>query len=517
MSDDIVSRKLDQALDEGVHHFDHLNMDSNKLAAKFEEQSIALEAAYDVNRHLNDQVEKLASDVETLKREQRDLLHRLKLALRVNSQEVDSSSSPSTRTPDTAIKQQQAIKPSSDNTTTTNNNETTDTAVVDMILQELRDQLDIYNPLGSWRVDPSEVFIEEEFLKKPLGQGTFCTTYLGIFRGSPVAVKKFQIDPPSSSPSSLGEQKLQIDSFIREAVALMSIKSPHLVGCYGMTIAPTECQLLLEYLPGGSLKEYFYGKEQSGTGSSNNNKGSLVVLRPSLLPAQNHPASSHTTTKSSSPSSPAASWLPLSTRLKLLLDIATGMMALEVNTPHPVLHRDLKPSNVLLTSRESGCITAKISDFGLAKLYTPQTSQNLTNETGTYLYMSPEMMRHESYTLLSDVWSFGCLAVEVISGKRPYSQYPYITPVSIALKVAEGELNPLTPSVRGGGSVLPEGLPSALLDVLFGCFEPDPVERPTFGMIVSVLRNVIDSRVVQTQESSGSGEGGGLLARWWGS
>jgi serine/threonine protein kinase len=509
MSDDIVLRTLDQAIDEGINRFDHLNMDSNKLAAKFEEQSIALEAAYDVNRHLNDQVEKLASDVETLEREQRDLLHRLKLALRVNSQEVDSSSSPSTTTPDTTIKL------SSDNNTTNNNNKTTDTAVVDIILQELRDQLDICNPFGLWRVDPSEVFIEEEFLKKPLGQGTFCTTYLGIFRGSPVAVKKFQIDPPSSSPSSLGEKKQQIDSFVREAVALMSIKSPHLVGCYGMTIAPTECQLLLEYLPGGSLKEYLYGKEQNGTGSGNhNNKGSLVVLRPSLVPAQSHPAS-HTTPKSLSPSSPAASWLPLSARLKLLLDIASGMMTLEVNTPHPVLHRDLKPSNVLLTSRESGCITAKVSDFGLAKLYTPQTSQNLTNETGTYLYMSPEMMRHESYTLLSDVWSFGCLAVEVISGKRPYSQHPYLTAVSIALKVAEGELNPLSSTGGGGGSVLPEGLPSALLDVLFGCFEPDPVERPTFGVIVSVLRNVIDSRVVQTQESSGSVEGGGLLARWW--
>lgn len=506
MSDDMISRTLDQTIDEGIN-LDRLNMvDSNKqLAAKFEEQSIALEAAHDVNRHLNNQVEKLASDVETLEREQRDLLHRLKLALRVNNnKEVDDSSSPSTTTPDTAIKL------SSDSN---DNNETTDTTVVDVILQELRDHLDISSSIDVWRVDPSEVFIEEEFIKNPLGQGTFCTTYLGIFRGSPVAVKKFQIDPPSSSasPSPSGEKKQQIDSFVREAVALMSIKSPHLVGCYGMTIAPTECQLLLEYLPGGSLKEYLYGKEQSFTGSGNN-KGSFLVLRPSLLPAQ----TSHTTTKSPS-LQPAASWLPLSTRLKLLLDIATGMMALEQSTPHPVLHRDLKPSNVLLTSRESGCITAKVSDFGLAKIYTPQASQNLTKETGTYLYMSPEMMRHESYTLSSDLWSFGCLAVEVISGKRPYSQYPYLTAVSIALKVAEGKLNPLSTTGvgGGGGSVLREGLPSALLDVLFGCFEPDPVERPTFGVIVSVLRNLIDSGVMQKQERS-SGSGGGLLMRWWG-
>jgi hypothetical protein len=91
--------------------------------------------------------------------------------------------------------------------------------------------------------------------------------------------------------------------------------------------------------------------------------------------------------------------------LPLALDIANGMAYLH---SRQVIHRDLKPSNVLLTRDRR----AKISDFGMS---VANQGQELTAETGTYRYMAPEVIRHESYSSNADVYSFGILLWQLIT------------------------------------------------------------------------------------------------------
>ena len=73
---------------------------------------------------------------------------------------------------------------------------------------------------------------------------------------------------------------------------------------------------------------------------------------------------------------------------------------------------------------------ARVADMGLARWLTPESMGVLTGETGTYLYMSPEMIRHELYNSRTDVYSWGVLLVELISQRTPYEDQ-HLTPLQV--------------------------------------------------------------------------------------
>lgn len=73
---------------------------------------------------------------------------------------------------------------------------------------------------------------------------------------------------------------------------------------------------------------------------------------------------------------------------------------------------------------------ARVADMGLARWLTPESMGVLTGETGTYLYMSPEMIRHELYNSRTDVYSWGVLLVELISQRTPYEDH-HLTPLQV--------------------------------------------------------------------------------------
>lgn len=83
----------------------------------------------------------------------------------------------------------------------------------------------------------------------------------------------------------------------------------------------------------------------------------------------------------------------------------------------------------LLTSGGHG----RVADMGLARWLTPESMGVLTGETGTYLYMSPEMIRHELYNSATDVFSWGVLLVEVVSQKIPYEDH-HLTPLQVSMQ-----------------------------------------------------------------------------------
>uniref|UniRef100_A0A0D9WZX2 Protein kinase domain-containing protein n=1 Tax=Leersia perrieri TaxID=77586 RepID=A0A0D9WZX2_9ORYZ len=107
-------------------------------------------------------------------------------------------------------------------------------------------------------------------------------------------------------------------------------------------------------------------------------------------------------------------------RLNIINGIARGLQYLHEESRLKIIHRDLKASNVLLDSEYN----PKISDFGLARLFGDDQSQDVTNHVmGTYGYMSPEYAMRGHYSIKSDVFSFGVLILEIVTGRRNNGSY----------------------------------------------------------------------------------------------
>ncbi|KXZ55549.1 hypothetical protein GPECTOR_2g1098 [Gonium pectorale] len=255
-----------------------------------------------------------------------------------------------------------------------------------------------------WLIQQSEVTIG-----RVLGEGEFGTTYLGSWRHAAVAVKIVRLNHAA-----------ELTSFLREVESMSYIRHPNVVPFLGACLAtPNQLSLVSEFMTGGTLADWIHpnGMPAPGTQSSGTSK-------------------------------------PLLERLTMAHQVALGMCALEACRP-AVLHRDLKPANVYLDTRG----VARIGDFGLSRRLLDEARSSLTGETGTYLYMAPEVMRHEVYDIKADVWSWGV----------------------VAMAVAEEQLSPVVP-----GSIHEE----VQLVLRLAC-QFDPEMRPDFASLADMLGSAI--------------------------
>lgn len=163
---------------------------------------------------------------------------------------------------------------------------------------------------------------------------------------------------------------------------------------------------------------------------------------------------------------------PFPSRYRVLLQLAQAIHHL--HSLH-VLHRDIKPSNILLDEKKN----CKLSDFGLSVLH--YHKQSKTGETGTYKYMAPEVIRHETYAFPCDVYSFAITAFETLTRTRPFST---MTPIQAAFAVADRGERPPLPDFGGGVGTKEKQF---LKGVIEECWKQSPDERPTMRSVTKWL------------------------------
>ncbi|KAG8043945.1 hypothetical protein GUJ93_ZPchr0458g22811 [Zizania palustris] len=194
-----------------------------------------------------------------------------------------------------------------------------------------------------------------------IGRGGFGTVYKGTTRNArDVAVKVLS-----------AESRQGIREFLTEIDVITNVKHPNLVELIGCCVEGNNRILVYEYLENSSLDR-------------------------ALLGSNSEPAN--------------FTW---SIRSAICIGIARGLAYLHEEIASPIVHRDIKASNILLDKNYN----PKIGDFGLAKLFPDNITHISTRVAGTTGYLAPEYAWHGQLTKRADIYSFGVLVLEIVSGK----------------------------------------------------------------------------------------------------
>ncbi|XP_020685743.1 putative receptor-like protein kinase At4g00960 isoform X1 [Dendrobium catenatum] len=195
-----------------------------------------------------------------------------------------------------------------------------------------------------------------------LGEGGFGPVYKGLLEdGQHIAVKRL------SRTSTQGFVEMK-----NEVALVAKLQHKNLVRLLGCCLEENEKILVYEYLPKTSLDKYLFDSTER----------------------------------------PQFDW---GTRYKIIEGIGRGLLYLHEDSRLKIIHRDLKASNILLDNS----MRPKISDFGLARLFhIDQTQQNTNRIAGTFGYMAPEYAMTGLFSTKSDVFSYGVLILEIITGRR---------------------------------------------------------------------------------------------------
>lgn len=159
------------------------------------------------------------------------------------------------------------------------------------------------------------------------------------------------------------------------------------------------------------------------------------------------------------------------TLVKGWLDIASALAYVHEQN---VIHRDVKSENIFVdfVGEDSTQVRLKLSDFGLSKYENADNAH--TAETGTYRFMSPEVIRHEKYNSKCDIYSMTLVFYEMLTFTTPFAA---LSPIQAALLVAnEAKRPPLPP------------LPPPVGRMFAACWSQAPAERPTARAVVQTLR-----------------------------
>ncbi|VAI90250.1 unnamed protein product [Triticum turgidum subsp. durum] len=182
-----------------------------------------------------------------------------------------------------------------------------------------------------------------------------------------------------------------------------------------------------------------------------------------------------------------------STRYQIAIGVARGLSYLHQSCRECIIHCDIKPENVLLNES----FVPKIADFGLASVIGRDFSRVLTTFRGTTGYLAPEWLRGVAITSKIDVYSFGMVLIEIISGRRNASvvhtssiDHVAFFPVRAINKLHEGDVQSLVDPELHGDFNLDEV--ERVCNVACWCIQDNELERPTMGEVVRVLEGLME-------------------------
>ncbi|XAR65593.1 Non-specific serine/threonine protein kinase [Bertholletia excelsa] len=228
----------------------------------------------------------------------------------------------------------------------------------DSVGKDITDEQSLQYDLGTIQFATNNFSVENR-----IGEGGFGPVYKGrLPNGREIAVKRL------SRGSGQGARE-----FKNEVMLVAKLQHRNLVRLLGFCLEGEEKILIYEFVPNKSLDYFLFADLQK------------------------------------------REQLDWSRRYKIIGDIARGMLYLHEDSRLRIIHRDLKASNVLL----DGEMNAKISDFGMARIFGGDQSQAKTSRVvGTFGYMPPEYVMRGQFSTKSDVYSFGILVLEIISGQK---------------------------------------------------------------------------------------------------
>ncbi|XP_041999561.1 serine/threonine-protein kinase STY46-like isoform X2 [Salvia splendens] len=272
-----------------------------------------------------------------------------------------------------------------------------------------------YDQLTIPNDDTDDWEIDPQLLKfeSKIASGSYGDLYRGTYRSQDVAIKILKAERLNS--------ELQKE-FAQEVYILRKIRHKNVVQFIGACTRPPHLCIVTEFMSGGSVYEFLH--KQSGS-----------FKLPGLL--------------------------------KVAINVSMGMKFLHQNN---IIHRDLKSANLLMDENK----VVKVGDFGVARVKA-QTGV-MTAETGTYRWMAPEVIEHKPYDHKADVFSFGVVVWELLTGKLPYE---YLTPLQAAVAVVQRGLRPTIPTHTN----------AKLAELLERCWQRDPALRPDFSDITQILQN----------------------------
>ncbi|KAK7310638.1 hypothetical protein RJT34_08260 [Clitoria ternatea] len=196
-----------------------------------------------------------------------------------------------------------------------------------------------------------------------LGQGGFGYVHKGVLpNGKEIAVKCLK------STGGQGDREFQAEVDI-----ISRVHHRHLVSLVGYCFSETKKILVYEFVPNQTFEYHLHGKDV-----------------------------------------PVMDW---ATRLKIAIGAGKGLAYLHEDCHPRIIHRDIKGANILLENN----FEAKVADFGLAKFYQDTNTHVSTRVMGTFGYLAPEYAASGKLTEKSDVFSFGIMLLELITGRRPVS------------------------------------------------------------------------------------------------
>ncbi|KAM7254840.1 hypothetical protein ACFE04_020081 [Oxalis oulophora] len=170
-------------------------------------------------------------------------------------------------------------------------------------------------------------------------------------------------------------------------------------------------------------------------------------------------------------------------RIRILKDVAAGVLYLHEGWEVQVLHRDIKASNVLLDKEMNG----RLGDFGLARMHDHGQVPTTTRVVGTVGYMAPEVVRSGRSSAQTDVFGFGILILEVMCGLKPIEEGQPPLVDRVWQLMVEGELlDSLDTRLRVRGGYNEEEVEKVLYLGLL-CAYPDPSVRPSMRQVVKIL------------------------------